>query len=113
MDETSRRRGSIASELMTWAYATPRLMRRIDSVVCLQEISPSPAREAESIGQRIALLSTAIHDPIEADGESYERLTASMDRLREELSAADTTLDWLCVASIISVCRDNHFCRLS
>jgi hypothetical protein len=95
MDETTRRRVSIANELMTWAYATPRLMRRIDSVVCLQEIGPSQAHEAESIGKRIALLFTAIHEAIKADDTSYGRLTASMDRLLEELSAADATLDRL------------------
>jgi hypothetical protein len=70
-------------------------MRRIDSVVCLPNISPSQAREAQLIGERIALLFSAIHDAIKANDESYERLTASMDRLREEIVAADVTLDRL------------------
>jgi hypothetical protein len=91
MDETARRRLSVSRELMTWAYITPRLIRRIDDVLCLPNVTPVQTVEVESIGQRIGVLLSSIHAAVEAD-YSYEQLTATLDCLREEIAAADVTL---------------------
>jgi hypothetical protein len=96
MDETNRRQVSITRELMTWAYAMPRLIGRIDDVPCLPRITRSQMIEAESIRQRIRVVLSALHAAVEAD-EEFERLTANMDRLREEIAAADVTLDRICM----------------
>jgi hypothetical protein len=90
MEEATRRR----KELMTWAYAAPRLIRRIDDVRCLPNVTASQALEVESISERIGILLRAIHEVVEAD-ESDERLTASMDCLREKVTSADATLNRL------------------
>jgi len=39
MDETGRRRDSIANEVMTLAYRIPRLVRRIDDVLCVPYVT--------------------------------------------------------------------------
>ena len=56
MEEANRRRLSIAKELMTWAYAAPRLIRRIDDVRCLPNVTASQPLEVESISERIGIL---------------------------------------------------------
>jgi hypothetical protein len=94
VDETARRRLSISRELMTCAYITPRLIRRIDDGLCLPNVTPVRTIEVESIGQRIGVLLKSIHAAVEAD-HSYEQLSASLDRLREEIAAADLTLNQL------------------
>jgi hypothetical protein len=94
MDETTCRQLSISQELMICANATPRLIRRIDKVLCLPNVTPVQTVEVESIGQRIGVLLRSIHAAVEAD-HSYEQLAASLDRLREEIAAADVTLNRL------------------
>jgi hypothetical protein len=105
MDETTRRWLSISRELMTWAYITPRLIRRIDDVICLPKVTPVQTVEVESIGQRIGVLLSSIHAAVEAD-HSYEPLTARLDRLREEIVSADVTLNRL--LGIGRECENGH-----
>jgi hypothetical protein len=94
MNETTRRQMSIAKELMTWVCAMPRLISRIDEVVCLPNITSGQKLEVELIRHRIEDLFRNLHASVEAD-EGCERLTASMDRIREEIAAADDKLDRL------------------
>jgi hypothetical protein len=94
MDDASRQRLEIARELVAWTADLPRLVRRIDSALELPRISDAQAFEAESIVERIGLLLRGIQTSINS-GETNERLSASADRLREEIAAADATLDRL------------------
>jgi hypothetical protein len=55
MDETARRRLSICRELMT-GRITPRLIRRIDDVLCFPIVTPAQTVELESIRKRIGVL---------------------------------------------------------
>ena len=92
MDETTRRRLSISREMTTWAYITPRLIRRIDDALCLPNVTPVQTVEVESIGQRIGVLLRSIHAAVASD-HGYEHLSASLDHLREEIAAANVTLN--------------------
>jgi hypothetical protein len=94
MDEIQRHRLFIARELRTWTADLPRLIRRIDGALELPDISDSQAFEAESIVERIGLLLRSIQAAVNS-GESNARLSASADRLREEVAAADATIDAL------------------
>jgi hypothetical protein len=94
MDNASRQRLEIARELAAWTADLPRLVRRIDSALELPQISDAQAFEAESIIERIKLLLRGVQAAINC-GNSNERLSASLDRLREEIAAADETLDGL------------------
>jgi hypothetical protein len=52
VDENSQRRQSIVRELMTWAYATPRLIRRIDSALCLPHLTEAQKLDLETMSDR-------------------------------------------------------------
>jgi hypothetical protein len=94
VDEYSQHRQSIVRELLTWAYATPRLIRRIDSALCLPHLTEAQKFDLETMSDRIGIRFRSIQKVIESDG-SYERLLASTDRLREEIAASEATLDRL------------------
>jgi hypothetical protein len=95
MNENAERRLAIARELLEWRNEIPALIRRIDRVLCVSGISDTMTAETESIADRIGLLLVAIRETINRD-ESYEQLTASVDRLRVEIAASEATLDrWL------------------
>jgi hypothetical protein len=97
VDENSHRRQSIFRELMTWAYAMPRLIRRIDSALCLKGLTETQKFDLETMADRIGIQFRSIQTVIDSDG-SYERLLASMERLREEIATSEATLDRLLVA---------------
>jgi hypothetical protein len=83
---------------MTWARAMPRLIRRIDSALCLQHLTEVQKFDLETTSDRIGIQFRAIQQVIEHD-ESYERLLASMERLRGEIAASEATLDRLLMPS--------------
>jgi hypothetical protein len=93
MDETRRRRFSIARELATWAGAIPRLLKKIDEVLKLPHVTEVQAVDIDSIKELVRTLILSIREAV--DDEDLNRLSASIDRLREEISAADRTLDRL------------------
>jgi hypothetical protein len=84
---------SIAKELIKWADAMPRLIERIDDVLKLPFISETQAVEIESIAERVETLFLGIREAV--NDHNYNRLVASVDRLREEIVAGDATLDRL------------------
>lgn len=93
MDETQRRRFSIACELMTWADALPHVMARIDKVLALPQITEAQTTYIESIVELVGTLLLAIRKAVDSD--DYDRTIASVDRLREEILSANATLDRL------------------
>jgi phage terminase Nu1 subunit (DNA packaging protein) len=93
MDETRRRRLSIARELAAWVGAIPRLLRKIDEVLKLPHVTEAQAVDIDSIKELIRTLILSIREAV--DDEDLNRLSASIDRLREKISAADRTLDRL------------------
>jgi len=94
MGENERRRLSIAQELKRSADAIPRLLRKIDQVLELPDITRAQALDAELIAARIGMVFFAIKKAVVADA-GYEQLVASTDRLREEITTANATLDGL------------------
>ncbi len=94
MPETLRRRMSIATELATWSDAMPSLLRKVDVVLELPNLTATQRLDIELITARVGSVFMAIGVAVEADA-SCERLVATMDRLREEITAADATLDGL------------------
>jgi hypothetical protein len=94
VDENSQRRQSIVRELLTWAYATPRLIRRIDSAFRLPHLTEGQKFDLETMSGRIGIRFRSIQKVIGSDG-SFERLFASTDLLREEIAASEATLDRL------------------
>jgi hypothetical protein len=85
---------SIASELETSIAELPRLIRRVDEVLAAEHITDSREFEAESILERIEIVLRDIQTTIDSE-ENKERLRASADLLREEIAAADETIDEL------------------
>jgi hypothetical protein len=94
MAETMRRRISIAQELATWSDALPGLLRKLDVVLELPNLTATQRLDIDLIAARIGSVFVAIGLAVDADA-SCERLLATMDRLREEITAADATLDGL------------------
>jgi hypothetical protein len=50
--ENSHRRQSIITEMMTWAYAMPLLIRRIDSALCLPHLTEAQKLDLETMSDR-------------------------------------------------------------
>jgi hypothetical protein len=94
MAETMRRRISIAQEWATWSDALPGLLRKLDVVLELPNLTATQRLDIDLIAARIGSVFVAIGLAVDADA-SCERLLATMDRLREEITAADATLDGL------------------
>lgn len=93
MPETMRRRLSIARELMTWAEALPRLLARIDKVLKLPDITKAQTADIESIAELVGTVFLGIREAVDSD--DYDRMIASVDRLREEIARANEILDRL------------------
>jgi hypothetical protein len=101
MSENMRRRLSIAKELATWADAIPALLRKIDVVLELSYLTETQTLDIELISVRVGMVFMSIRKATDTD-ESYDRLIASTDRLREEIVAADAALDSLLKPSVSS-----------
>jgi hypothetical protein len=91
MPETMRRRLAIAHELKTWADALPRVLVRIDKVLKLPEVAEAQASDIESIAELLRTVFLGIREAVDSD--DYDRMIASVDRLREEIVTANTILD--------------------
>src|SRR5271154_7112306 len=91
MDEDRERRIFIARELATWAGVIPRLLHKMDGVLGLPQVSETQALAIEQITDKIGILYSSLRQSHEK--EDYERMIASSDRLREEIQAANATLD--------------------
>jgi hypothetical protein len=72
----------------------PSLIRRIDAALFLPDLTETQKLDLETMSDRIGIQLRSIQKVVNSDG-SYERLLASMDRLREELATSETTLDRL------------------
>jgi hypothetical protein len=94
MDDSPHWWSSIALELENSTAELPRLIRRIDEVLASAYVVDSQALEAELIIERLGLVLRGIQTAVNSDG-SKERLRASADLLREEIAAADETVDEL------------------
>ena len=71
----------------------PRLLSKIDEVLRLPHLSDFHAVEVRAIAERIESLFLGIRDTV--DDRHYERLTATVDRLRREIALSETVLDQL------------------
>jgi hypothetical protein len=91
VDHDERRRLSIAKEWVTWNDALSRVVTRIDEVLKLPYVTETQATVIESIAKTVGTVFLGIREAV--DSEDYDRLGASIDRLREELAAADPILD--------------------
>jgi hypothetical protein len=76
----------------------PRLIQRIDSALCLPDLTEAQKFDLETMSDRIGIQFGSIQQVIELD-ESYERLIASVERLREQIATSEATLDRLLVPS--------------
>jgi hypothetical protein len=98
MDETRRRRLSIARELVTWGVAMPVLLARLAEA---SKRATLPARlqiEFEAMARRITTQFNAIGEAPEADSAdetAYDQLIENTDRLRELMGVANAALDLL------------------
>ena len=94
MDETRRRRFSIARELATWGSAMPALMTRISEAL---KIPTLPGRQKlEVMARRLNRAFMAIGetpDPDANDAILYEQLIENTDRLRELTAETNAALD--------------------
>jgi hypothetical protein len=86
MLETLRRRWNIAKELATWSDALPHLLRKLDAALELASLTPTQRFDLELMVVRIEAVFRAIDAAVGADA-TYERSIATMDRLREEMTA--------------------------
>jgi hypothetical protein len=71
----------------------PRLLTRIDEALAVPQISAAQAKGIEAIGELVSGLFLSIREAVDSD--DYDRLIASLDRLREEVAKGDETLDRL------------------
>jgi hypothetical protein len=94
MDEDRCRRSFIARELRTLACRMPRLIRRIDDVLRLPQITDAQTIAIELLPERISIGLRVIQAAINAD-EDCDRLIASMDRLRENFLEGEAAIDRL------------------
>jgi hypothetical protein len=94
MDDSRHWWDSVARELEISTAELPRLIRRVDEVLASEDTTDSQALEAESIIERIEIVLRDIQTVINS-GENEEQLRASADLLRQEIAAADQTIDKL------------------
>ena len=97
MDETERRRLSIATELVTWGKAMPALMARIVPVLKMPSVPGRQKLELEVLARRIAAAFKAIREAADSetgDEANYAELIGT-DLLRELIAAANAALDGL------------------
>ena len=98
MDETQRRKLSIARELATWGTDLPALMARIAAAL---KIPTLPGRQKLDFEVMARQITSAFHaigeppDPEASDAALYAQLLDRTDRLRELIAAANAALDGL------------------
>lgn len=78
---------------MTWADALPRLLSKIDKVLKMSEVSEAQATEIASMTELVGSVFLGIREAVDSD--DYDRLLASVERLREEILTANAILDRL------------------
>jgi hypothetical protein len=96
MDESQRRKLSIARELITWGVSMPALLARIAVALNMPNLPGRQKLDLEVWARRITASFNAIGETpdSEADDASlYDRLIETTDRLRELISAANAALD--------------------
>lgn len=91
MPERRRRRLAIAVELRTWADALPNVLSKISRVRHWPRITDAQATDIEKIAANMDAVLCCIRAAV--DAEDYDRVSASVDRLREEIIRANRTLD--------------------
>jgi hypothetical protein len=98
MDETHRRRLSIAREPATWGVAMPALLARIAAALEMPRVPGRHKLDFEVLARRIAATFKAIGEAADSetsDEVNYEQLIERTDRLRELIAAANAALDGL------------------
>ncbi len=98
MDETQRRKLSIARELATWGTDMPALLARIAGALKMPSLSGRQKLDFEVMMRRITTAFNAIGvtpDAEASDAMLYEQLIERTDRLRELIAAANGALDRL------------------
>jgi len=96
MDETRRRRLSIARELVTWGVAMPSLLVRLGQASKRPTLPGRLQIEFEAMARRITTQFNAIGESPEADtadATAYDQLIENTDRLRELIGVANAALD--------------------
>jgi hypothetical protein len=96
MDETRRRRLSIAKELATWGSAMPALMARIGAAQKMPGIPGRQKLDLEVLARRITRAFNAIGETPDAgvdDSSLYDQLIENTDRLRQLIVATNAALD--------------------
>jgi hypothetical protein len=91
MDENQQRWLFVARELMTWGAALPRILAKIDEMLQSPNITVAQATDVESISDHVGIVIQGIREAVRTN--DYDRLIASVDRLREEIAAGDMMLD--------------------
>jgi len=82
MDETRRRRLSIAKELATWGTAMPPLMTRIGKALKTPSVPGRQKLDLEVLARRITRASNAIGELPDADADDatlYDQLIEDTD----------------------------------
>jgi hypothetical protein len=98
MDETRRRRLSIAKELVTWGVAMPSLLARLAEASKRATLPVRLQIEFEAMARRTNTQFNAIGEAPEtdtADVTAYDKLIGNTDRLRELIGVANAALDLL------------------
>jgi|HubBroStandDraft_5_1064220.scaffolds.fasta_scaffold387845_1 hypothetical protein len=98
MDETRRRRLSIARELVTWGMEMPSLLARLAEASKRASLPPRLQIEFEAMTRRITTQFNAIGETPEAytaDVTTYDKLIENTDHLRELIGVANAALDLL------------------
>jgi hypothetical protein len=96
MNETRRRRLSIAKELATWGSAMPALMARVGAAQKMPSLSGRQKLDLEVLARRITRAFRAIGETPDAGADDailYDQLIENTDRLRELIAATNAALD--------------------
>jgi hypothetical protein len=95
MDESNRRRLSIAKELVTWGIAMPSLLAGISEALKRTSLTGRQKLDFEVMARRITTSFNAIGetpDDKTADAALYEQFIENTDCLREQIAAAKAAL---------------------
>jgi hypothetical protein len=96
VDDTRRRRLSIARELATWGSAMPALMTRISEALKIPTLPGRQKLELEVLARRITRSFDMIGvtpKPDVDDATLYDQLIENTDRLRNLIAATNAALD--------------------
>src|ERR1700690_1338781 len=95
MDETQRRRVSIAREIVTWGADLPALLARIAVALKMPSLPRRQKLDLEVLARRMISTFKAIGEAADSeasDEASYAQLIERSDCLRELIAAANTAL---------------------